>query len=334
VAWDPTSPLPTVPAAPAAPTTEFDPAGGRRLVEVRVDADRAAPVLLVAVVALGLAAFSGALVRTGVLALDLPGLSAWVSATDPDRAGTVPSWFQSALMVLAALLLWTTADDARARGDHRAGAWRWAALGAVALSVDELVDVHERVVGPVARLLGGGLLGDLAWGVVAVPVVAVAALAGLGPVRSLPRSTASGILLAGALYVGGAVVMDVVGTVLGSAVGPDSLLLASSSVVEEAMEMLALTVLVLVVSRYAATANRTAEPTPRTAADPTAWTAAVDLTPFAPQPAYPAAPAWAVPGGAARAETLSVGGSFGETEILPPPPPLGRRARRGEYGDG
>jgi hypothetical protein len=293
VAWDPTVPV------------EVEP---RRLVEVRVAADRAVPVLLAGVLLVSLAGLSGALVRAGVLHLDLPGLAGWGAATDPDLPTGAPSWFECALLVLAALVAWTAADDARADGDPRAGSWRGLAVGALVLSIDELTAVHQTVVAPVARLLGGGLPGDLAWGVVAVPAVVAAGVAGAGLLRSLPRSTSSGLVVAAALYVGGAVLLDVVGTALRSAVESGSLLLASASVVEEAMEMLGIVVLVLVVSRHAPAARRVE----RVALPATE----IDLTPFEPSGAPVAPPlGWAIPGGAARGEVLSSGA------LSPPPPP-------------
>jgi hypothetical protein len=114
--------------------------------------------------------------------------------------GNLPSWYASVLPLLCAgLLAAVAAGEAVDRGR-----WRMLAVGFVYISIDEAVGLHE-------------LLGELfdtegvlhfGWVIPAAAVVLGVGLAFLGFLRRLDRPTARRFVLAGALYVTGAVLFE------------------------------------------------------------------------------------------------------------------------------
>lgn len=114
--------------------------------------------------------------------------------------GNMPSWYSSVLpLVCAGLLAWVAGGETRDRGH-----WRALALGFVYISIDESVNLHE--------LLGTlfdteGVL-HFGWVIPAAAVVLAVGLAFIGFLRRLDRATTGNFVVAGALYVTGAVLFE------------------------------------------------------------------------------------------------------------------------------
>ena len=100
--------------------------------------------------------------------------------------------------------------------------------------------------------LGGGELGILsfAWVVPAVVLVVVLGLVFLRFLRDLPRSTRRRLLLAGGLYRGGAVGMEMAGAAYGEAHGIYCGTYSLIATAEEALEFAGLIVLIWAVLRH------------------------------------------------------------------------------------
>ncbi len=114
--------------------------------------------------------------------------------------GNLPSWYASGLPLLCAALLAVIGAGAATDRGH----WRMLALGFVYISIDEAIGLHE--------LLGElfdttGLL-HFGWVMPAAAIVLTVGLAFVGFVRRLDRPTARRFVLAGALYVTGAVLFE------------------------------------------------------------------------------------------------------------------------------
>lgn len=139
----------------------------------------------------------GAELARHLLLLDSPILSLLSLSYE----GNLPTWYASVLPLLcAALLAWISLGEDRDRRH-----WRALALGFVAISIDELLGLHEHL-SPLVGTTGALHFG---WVLPAGALVALLGLAFLGFLRRLSRETARTFLLAGAIYVGGAVLGDI-----------------------------------------------------------------------------------------------------------------------------
>jgi hypothetical protein len=169
---------------------------------------------------------------------------------DTAEEGNLPTWFSGGILLGAGALFFVIAAARRAAGAARAG--RWALLGAVFvyLSADEVGQIHEHTVKPLRhaiRDLTG--FGGTAVRVIAVAVVVAVMLgfvAAYWPwLRAQPRRLSRLIVLAGLLYVTGALGLEVVGRFYEVAGGARTDLFDGVlSAVEELLEMTGVAVLI------------------------------------------------------------------------------------------
>ena len=169
---------------------------------------------------------------------------------DSGEEGNLPTWFSGNILLAAGGLFLLIAAARRAAGMD----WvrRWAFLGAVFiyLSADEVGQIHEHTVKPLRRGIRDltGLGGTAARAVAVAVVVAVllAFVAFYWPwLRAQPRRLRRLVVLAGALYVTGALGLEVVGRFYEVAGGArTSLFDGVLSAVEELLEMVGISILV------------------------------------------------------------------------------------------
>lgn len=129
-----------------------------------------------------------------------------------DEEKNLPTAFAVSLLLFATMLLAAIAAlEHRSRGRW---AWHWSLLAAgfALMTVDEAWSFHERLIAPGRRLLGGGELGVFfyAWVLFAIGLLVLLAPVFLRFVLSLPRATRNRFILAGLLFVGGAIGTELV----------------------------------------------------------------------------------------------------------------------------
>ncbi|HHH40343.1 MAG TPA: hypothetical protein ENK50_12315 [Sedimenticola sp.] len=119
-----------------------------------------------------------------------------ISIFDLDEEESFGTWFSSFILLFSSLLLWleTIATPAASRWQRRG--WGVLAMGFAYLSLDEVVGLHEYL---------NSLLKETPWTDVALPVVAVLGLIYIPFLLRLPGRQRWLFLLAGSIYVGGAV---------------------------------------------------------------------------------------------------------------------------------
>jgi hypothetical protein len=126
-----------------------------------------------------------------------------------------------------ALLLVDAASAARLSGERHVYRLIVLAFGFCYLSVDEYMSLHERLIPVMQVTVGAGL---------ALSTV----LSYAGWLRDLPVNIRRQTLAAGGLYVGGALGMDTVGTLILEA----GLLYAMSTTLEEGLELIGVTLFI------------------------------------------------------------------------------------------
>lgn len=149
----------------------------------------------------------------------------------------VPTWYATVLLFACSARL---ASIARAEVAHRA---RWAVLAALFayISLDEAIQIHEYL-GWIVE--GRGVL-YFAWVIPAAIVVVTIALAYVPFLRALDRVTRNRFVVAGALYVGGALLMELPLGWWTETYGDDNLGYGVIDWVEESMELAGASVFLL-----------------------------------------------------------------------------------------
>ena len=118
------------------------------------------------------------------------------------------------------------------------------------LTADEYLHLHEMLTAPMRRLLHVDGLLHYAW-VVPYAFIGIVLLFTLWSfLRRLPRRVVRNMLIAGAVYVGGAMGLEMVGGKVDTLFGAHSLALVLLSTVEEGLEMVALTLFIGVLIDY------------------------------------------------------------------------------------
>lgn len=179
-----------------------------------------------------------------------------------DRERSVPTYFSVLLLAACSCLLALIAVAGRQRpaGTYVTHWWVLAFVFGL-MSIDELVGLHERLMAPVRRLLDieGPSLLYFAWVVPGLVFVALLGLYFLPFLWRLPRPIAFRFMLAGAIYVGGALGVEMAGGYYASTFpdwqtkGTDAFFGYELIVMlEETMEMLGLIVFVHALLLYLA----------------------------------------------------------------------------------
>ena len=188
-------------------------------------------------------------------ALGQPHLNGLVPLFDFNEEQSVPTWFSSVLLMICASLLGIIgAAQRRAGGPHLW--WTTLAFVFLYLSLDESLAFHERLNRPVRDLLHTSGALYYAWVIPYALFALVLLVFSIRPLRALSAMTRRRLVLAGALFVCGAMGMEVIGSfvVTHNQMRP-TLLGDVVMTLEELLELSGTIVLVYTLMKHIATAH-------------------------------------------------------------------------------
>ena len=138
-------------------------------------------------------------------------LGGLVQRFDLDEEQNIPTFFSVCLLMGAGLILTLIATDRRVRQAPGAAHWRWLAIGFFFLGTDEFAGIHEQVGALIDAVFGRqhGLF-EASWVIAGLGIVAVVGGLYLPFLFKLPLRTRVAFIVAGAVYVGGAVGMEMI----------------------------------------------------------------------------------------------------------------------------
>jgi hypothetical protein len=150
-----------------------------------------------------------------------------------DDDGNLPALFSSLLLLACAGLLY--AISAIEAGER----WRWAGLAAIftLMGIDEIAQFHEVLAGFLHKKFQAGGYLYFTWVVPGTLFVIAVALAYSRFLLRLPSRTRIHMLISGALYVSGALGMELIAGAHVSATGQRDFQYAMMATLEEALEM-------------------------------------------------------------------------------------------------
>lgn len=170
---------------------------------------------------------------------------------DLNAERNLPTAFSALLLLTCGYLLWgISRQEPFFEPGHRAAHWRGLAVTFWFLSVDELFQIHERLTLPLHHALGTGGIFLFAW---VIPYGVLTLILGGIYARflwRLPSPICGLFLLSAEIYLGGALVMEMIGGAYAARYGRESWSYLACVTIEELMEMLGLVLFIHVLDRY------------------------------------------------------------------------------------
>lgn len=149
---------------------------------------------------------------------------------DVDEEHNLPTWFSGFTLLVAAAALYVRRRAAESGSVREKRLWSVLCGAFFVLAIDEVAGLHETI----------NSATDVLWAYPALGVVAVVGLYFLPLMKELPRSTLILYVLAGIIFVGGAVGVEIIGHPMDA----DTLAYQVATFVEEGMEMLGVILLI------------------------------------------------------------------------------------------
>jgi hypothetical protein len=166
-------------------------------------------------------------------------LEGFVPQFNLDREMNIPTWFSTVCFLFAALLLWQLSGvDAKAARKY----WRGLAVVFVFLSIDESAAIHEMAVDFMRRLFHAHGLLYFSWVIMGMAFVGVLALLYVRFFISQPRPMRGLFFFSAGLFLGGTLVLEMIGGRHVELYGSNSFTYALIANGEETLEMLGLVV--------------------------------------------------------------------------------------------
>ncbi|MEP7119826.1 MAG: hypothetical protein ABJE95_02905 [Byssovorax sp.] len=148
----------------------------------------------------------------------------------------IPTFYSAILLLACSLLLALVATGARAHGERSVRHWWVLSAGFLYIAFDEMLEFHEQL----SKLISLGGVLHFSWIVPAGALVLLLGIAYVPFLRALPRPIALRFVIAGAVYVGGAVGMELPLGWWTVRHGEDNLGYGLIDALEESLEMLGL----------------------------------------------------------------------------------------------
>lgn len=167
-----------------------------------------------------------------------------------DIEQNIPSLYSSLSLMLCAGILYLIANITKRQGKRDYLYWAGLSVIFVFLSIDEMTEIHERLIIPLRNMLNTSGVLFFAW-VIPYGILLIAMLMFYFRfIVSLPVRIRLLFILAGSLYIGGAVVMESLGGSWFEQHGDNSLFYSLIILVEETLEMTGILVFIYALLSY------------------------------------------------------------------------------------
>lgn len=182
--------------------------------------------------------------------LDHPDIFFYVRWFDLDIEKNVPSTYSAFALFVCSLLFFLIAANQKSRMDYRRWCWFGLSVLFLFLSIDEWFEIHE-IIGDMTEnyLKAEGLL-YFPWVAPYGLAVTVLGLIYLKFILGLPRRTAALVVLAGIIFLTGAIAFDMLGGREAELHGYDTLMYCVLYTIEEFLEMIAIVLLIYTLLSY------------------------------------------------------------------------------------
>ncbi|BAY10651.1 hypothetical protein [Calothrix sp. NIES-2098] len=167
-----------------------------------------------------------------------------------DGEFNIPSTYSSASILFCSILMAIIAVAQKLDGNRNYLSWIGFSLVFVYLAIDEFISIHEQLIEPLrAKFHTSGFL-YYAWVIAGVIFLLVFLLVFGRFVASLPAKTRRLFIIAGTIYVGGAIGFELLGGYYANYYSEDDIIFDLLTTVEEVMEMLGIVVFIHALLSY------------------------------------------------------------------------------------
>lgn len=165
----------------------------------------------------------------------------------------IPSSFSTVILWLAGALLWAIGRATRAQMNRFARVWLGLSAVFAYLGLDEFAQLHDRTVPILRTVLGGhATTGGLhyTWVLLFGPLALAVFVATIPFLKSLKAQTRNGMILSGAIYLSGALGLEIVKGFVDEAFGFDSTPMLTLITVSESMEIIGVILFITTLLAY------------------------------------------------------------------------------------
>lgn len=175
----------------------------------------------------------------------------WMDLFNLDRELNFPTWYSALTIVFCAILLRIIALGKKQQGDRYARDWQLLSVIFFILAIDEIVSIHEILIIPeVSEALNLPWFLHSLWVIPGLVFVVWFARRFGKFVRHLPLKSRRQFILAACIYIGGALVMEMVGSHFAESIGQQHILYAAIATVEEVLEMTGIIMFIYALLHY------------------------------------------------------------------------------------
>jgi hypothetical protein len=165
-----------------------------------------------------------------------------IDLLDLDKEFNIPTLFQTLHLFIAAAVVFGIGHLEKAADRRRAWYWKVISIAVAVAACDELLEFHEKILSPLQQALHTGGFLQNAWVIPGALFVLVFGVYLLRFLKSLPKTTLRFFILAAAIYLTGALGIEMIGAKLWTIKGSGNLLYAIVAGIEESFEMFGLLV--------------------------------------------------------------------------------------------
>jgi len=167
-----------------------------------------------------------------------------------DAELSIPTAYSWSALLVCSILLAIIAHAKKLAGERYVRHWQALSIIFLYLSLDEAVSIHENMIEPLRATFNTSGFLYYAWVIPGAILVFICFLAFLRFLTALPAKTRRLFLLAGSIYVGGAIGIELVGGYHADLYAQQNMMYAIITTIEELFEMLGIVVFIYALLSY------------------------------------------------------------------------------------
>ncbi|NJM73342.1 MAG: hypothetical protein HC862_26255 [Scytonema sp. RU_4_4] len=167
-----------------------------------------------------------------------------------DNEVSIPALYSTSTLLLCSILLWIISHTNRGTGQTYISHWRALSIIFLYLSCDEYMALHERLIEPLRKAFNVSGFFYFAWVIPGGIFVLICLLAFLGFIIALPKKTQRLFLIAGTVFVSGAIGTELVGGYYVELHGAGDMIYVMIATIEEFLEMVGIAIFTYALLSY------------------------------------------------------------------------------------